>query len=66
MLGDSGYSVAEIVGQILEYKARIRRFQWDGRDENDLLLPPGIYILDAKVETNTRTERRQRVVHVVY
>ena len=41
-------------------------YVWDGRDENDLLLPPGIYILDAKVETDTRTERRQRVVHVVY
>ena len=41
-------------------------YVWDGRGANDLLLPPGIYILDAKVETDTRTERRQRIVHVVY
>ena len=41
-------------------------YVWDGRDGNDLLLPPGIYILDAKVETDTRTERRQHIVHVVY
>ena len=41
-------------------------YVWDGRDENGLLLPPGIYILDAKVETDIRTERRQRIVHVVY
>ena len=41
-------------------------YAWDGRDENDRLLPPGIYILDAKVETDTTTERRQRIVHVVY
>ncbi len=41
-------------------------YLWDGRDESGLLLPPGIYILDAKVETDTTTERRQRVVHLVY
>ncbi|MYF92964.1 MAG: hypothetical protein F4184_12980, partial [Gemmatimonadetes bacterium] len=41
-------------------------YVWDGRDESGLLLPPGIYILDAKVETDTATERRQRIIHVVY
>ena len=41
-------------------------YAWDGRDDNERLLPPGMYILDAKVETDTRTERRQRIVQVVY
>lgn len=41
-------------------------YVWDGRDERGRLLPPGLYILDAKVETDARTERRQRIVQLVY
>ncbi len=42
------------------------RYEWDGLDESGLLLPPGMYILDAKLATDATTERRQRIIHVVY
>ena len=39
---------------------------WDGRDENGSLLPPGLYVVGLRVETDQGTTQRQAVVSLVY
>ena len=40
-------------------------FRWDGRSNGEML-PPGIYLLTATLETDARTEREQRLIHLAY
>ncbi len=39
---------------------------WDGRDDGGELVPPGVYLVAAAVESDTRTERRVCPVAVAY
>jgi len=39
---------------------------WDGRDEGGALLPPGLYVVDLRVETDRGMTQRQAVVSLVY
>ena len=39
---------------------------WDGRDEGGALLPPGLYVVDLRVETDQGMTQRQVVVSLVY
>ena len=39
---------------------------WDGRDAGGSLLPPGLYVVDLRVETDHGTTQRQAVVSLVY
>ena len=39
---------------------------WDGRDEGGALLPPGLYVVDLRVETDQGMTQRQAVVSLVY
>ena len=39
---------------------------WDGRDEGGALLPPGLYVVDLRVETDQGTTQRQAVISLVY
>ncbi len=60
--------IYDLSGQALATFAQAgsTRFTWDGRDFQGNLVPPGIYILAAKVEADARTDRVQRIVNVVY
>ena len=40
--------------------------EWDGRGTRGTLLPPGLYLLQLEVRTDQRTDRRQRLVSLVY
>ena len=39
---------------------------WDGRDAGGALLPPGLYVVDLRVETDQGMTQRQAVVSLVY
>ena len=39
---------------------------WDGRDGSGSLLPPGLYVVGLRVETDQGTTQRQAVVSLVY
>ena len=39
---------------------------WDGRDERGGLLPPGLYVVSLRVETDQGTTQRQAVTSLVY
>ena len=39
---------------------------WDGRDEQGALLPPGLYVVSLRVETDRGTTQRQAVAALVY
>ncbi len=39
---------------------------WDGRDEGGQLLPPGIYVVQLEVETDSGTKRRSSTVAIAY
>ena len=39
---------------------------WDGRDASGSLLPPGLYVVGLRVETDQGTTQRQAVVSLVY
>lgn len=39
---------------------------WDGRDEGGALLPPGLYVVDLRVETDQGMTQRQVIVSLVY
>ena len=41
-------------------------FSWDGRDAAGRTVPPGIYLLRARIEGDSRTQAADRIVHVVY
>lgn len=61
-------AVYDLSGSLVARPQQVEQahYVWDGRDARGLLLPPGLYILDAKVATDARTERRQRVVYLAY
>ncbi|NKB67928.1 MAG: hypothetical protein GKR89_12780 [Candidatus Latescibacteria bacterium] len=42
------------------------RYAWSGRDSQGKLLPPGLYLVEAEIESQAKTERRQRLVRLVY
>ena len=39
---------------------------WDGRDANGTLVPPGVYVIGLRVETDQGTTHRQAIVSLVY
>ncbi len=39
---------------------------WDGRDTDGSLLPPGLYVVGLRVETDQGTTQRQAVISLVY
>ena len=39
---------------------------WDGRDARGALLPPGLYVVSLRVETDQGTTQRQAVASLVY
>ena len=39
---------------------------WDGRDAHGALLPPGLYVVSLRVETDQGTTQRQAVAALVY
>jgi flagellar hook assembly protein FlgD len=41
-------------------------FTWDGRDENNTMVPPGTYLVQIEIEGDSRTETAQRIVPVAY
>ena len=59
----AGSLVAELAGQ--GPGAGRGRYSWDGRQAGEAV-PPGIYLVDIEVDTDARTERVQKLVHVVY
>ena len=59
----SGSLVAELAGH--GPGAGRGRYSWDGRQAGEAV-PPGIYLVDVEVDTDSRTERVQKLVHVVY
>ena len=42
------------------------RFDWAGRDLGGALVPPGLYLITVELNTDLRTDREHRLVHVVY
>ncbi len=42
------------------------QLQWDGRGDDDRLVPPGIYLAVVKIRSDRETERRFNSVSVVY
>ena len=39
---------------------------WDGRDQQGALVPPGVYLLGLKADSDTGSETRTRIVGVAY
>ena len=39
---------------------------WDGRDDGERLVPPGLYLLRLSVSTDTGSETQTRLVHLAY
>ncbi|NKB69801.1 MAG: hypothetical protein GKR89_22240 [Candidatus Latescibacteria bacterium] len=56
------------VGQIDTDQAASGRFAttWDGRDPSGALLPPGIYLMRLRVETDQGKKYQQRLVSLAY
>lgn len=46
--------------------AGTQRLAWDGRDQNDQRVAPGLYLLELHIEGDARQQRVQRAVSVVY
>lgn len=46
--------------------AGTQRLAWDGRDQNDQRVTPGLYLLELHIEGDARQQRIQRAVSVVY
>ena len=42
------------------------QLQWDGRGDDDRLVPPGIYLAVVEIRSDRETERRFNSVSVVY
>ena len=43
------------------------RLRWDGRAENGRLVPPGIYLLRLRLDTESSADvKRSALIHVVY
>ncbi|MBQ42690.1 MAG: hypothetical protein CME15_09550 [Gemmatimonadetes bacterium] len=42
------------------------RFDWAGLDLGGALVPPGLYLITVELNTDLRTDREHRLVHVVY
>ena len=52
------------VGRATQVSAGL--FQWDGLNNDGVLAAPGVYLLEARVEADVDTERKNRLVHLVY
>ena len=46
--------------------AGTQRLAWDGRDQNDQRVAPGLYLLELHIEGDARQQRIQRAVSVAY
>lgn len=50
----------------LESKAGQQRLAWDGRDDRDQLVPPGVYIMEIGIEGDAGAKATRRLVSVAY
>lgn len=60
----TGKLVADLQVQDAHSGRHLQR--WDGRDTQDQLLPPGLYVAQVEVETDSGTERRSSIVAIAY
>jgi len=60
----AGKQVAPLPQQ--EMKSGRHIHTWDGRGADGQLLPPGLYVVQVEVETDTGRERRSSVVAIAY
>jgi hypothetical protein len=49
-----------------EGKAGQQRLTWDGRDEGDQLVPPGVYIMEIGIEGDAGAKTTRRLISVAY
>ena len=42
------------------------RVEWDGRDERGLLMPPGLYPYQLRVDGDTSTQARTGLLGIAY
>ena len=42
------------------------RIEWDGRDEQGLLLPPGLYVYRLRINGNASTQTRTGLLDLAY
>ncbi len=60
----AGHMICELA--TYEGLAQRYRFVWDGRDGKGAMVPPGSYLLQVKIDGDSRTETAQRIIPVVY
>ena len=56
------------VGEVADSRATsgLHRTSWDGRDRQGTLLPPGLYLLELAVTSDSGEERARRLVSLAY
>ena len=60
----AGHQLAELPVGNSQSGRHLRR--WDGRDEQGELLPPGLYVLQVEVDTDSGKESRSSIVAIAY
>ena len=60
----SGQRVRRIVPSV--QRAGPVRVEWDGRDERGLLLPPGLYLYQLRVDGDTSTQAQAGLLGIAY
>ena len=63
--------VYDLSGRLLrmveqEGKAGQQRLAWDGRDDRDRVVPPGVYIMEIGLEGDAGAKSTRRLVSVAY
>ena len=64
-------NIFDLSGRLLYYQSETavagpQQLTWDGRAPDGTLVPPGIYILEVKMEGDARQERTERILGVTY
>jgi hypothetical protein len=63
--------VFDLSGRLLklveqEGKAGQQRLVWDGRDDRDHLVPPGVYVVELGIEGDAGAKTTRRLISVAY
>ena len=56
----------QLIERRWDVQAGSQRLSWDGRDESDQRVPPGLYLLELHIGGDAGEQRMRRVVSVVY